>query len=514
MIADVTNYLRSLGYTDSEVVFFRAIKSKHKAKNLSYQKSNNDFVALENLCDALKKLNEQGYGIYAVVNGGGNTDCEVEQCRAIFYEHDNLPKDEQQQLWEKLNLPEPTFQVDTGGRSIHSYWVFDNPLPVEDWKILQSDLLDYSDVDRSISNPARLMRVPGFTHQKSGTRAKIISKSGKLYSYDCLRKIIPMRTQSSDRSPAGILFPIVLYTYYRNPLALWLYCRFYDRQGSGRAVIDLAECAQELQISVSTLRKWLCWEPRLWRSWKTRKGIATIYYVSAHNKAAKIGKKFDGGVAEIEDISDIANHRLPMLATEIELQEIQKKSRYAAHEQAVERAEIKYLLDRTKTKDRKKLDRLVPKTLDPNDLVNLPAKNLARVLWKAGVNLGVSEGFLAYGASQERVAASRWLSVRQVQRHLSNEYRSSESPVRNFRNIYPIFGVQINQRLNRHRGECLDRAERRELGFDWDSFELMALGIAWKNKEGRWFERKCKIYEQTVVLRKARFRRSRVRIDK
>ncbi|NEO58641.1 MAG: hypothetical protein F6K54_39695 [Okeania sp. SIO3B5] len=314
--------------------------------------------------------------------------------------------------------------------------------------------------------------------------------------------------------PAGILFPVALYTHYKNPLALWLYCRFYDRQGSGKAVIDLAECAQELQISVSTLRRWLWRKSPLWRSCKTRKGIATIYYTSSHNLAARIEEKFDGGVAEIEDISDIANHHLPMLATEIELQEVQRKSRYAAHQQAIERAEIKYLLDRRKSQHRKRLNGLVPKTLAPNDLVHLPAKNLARVLWKAGVNLGVSEGFLAYGASQGRVATCRRLSTRQVQRHLSNEYRCSESPVRKFRSIYPIFGVQIHQRLDRHRGECLDRAERREPGFDWDSFELIVLGGAWKNKEGRWFERKCKVYEQTVLLRKARFRRSRVRIDK
>ncbi|NES04175.1 MAG: hypothetical protein F6K22_15840 [Okeania sp. SIO2F4] len=198
------------------------------------------------------------------------------------------------------------------------------------------------------------------------------------------------------------------------------------------------------------------------------------------------------------------------MATEIKLQEIQKASRYAAHEKAIEEAAIKYHLDRHKSQHRRKLNWLVPKTLHPNDLVYLPAKNMARVLWKTGFILGVSEGFLAYGASQEKVATYRRLSVRQVQRHLSNEYRCSESPVRGFRGIYPIFGVQINQRLPRVQGAKFNKALLATAESDWD----LAYGKVWRNNEGRWFERKCKVYNQSLILRKARFRRSRVTIDK
>ncbi|MEM1172277.1 MAG: hypothetical protein AAGJ08_25155 [Cyanobacteria bacterium P01_H01_bin.35] len=318
-------------------------------------------------------------------------------------------------------------------------------------------------------------------------------------------------TRFGDRSPSGIIVPVQLFRYYGNPLSLWLYCRFYDRQGSGKAVIDLAECAGELQISISTLRKWLCWEPDLWRSWKTRNGIATIYYRSVHNLAAKRGlERFSGGVVEVENISEIANHRLTILATEAELQNIQKQSRYAAHEKAIEKAAIKYHLNTEKSQHRKRLNRLVPKTFHPNDLVFLPVKNMARVLWKTGFILGVSEGFLAYGASQEKVAICRGLSPRQIQRHLSNEYRCSESPTRHFRATYPIFGVQINQRISRDQSIKFDRALTTIPELDSD----LACGKVWRNREGRWFERKCKIYEQTLHLRKARFRRTRVLINK
>lgn len=179
-------FFEFLGYTNSDTVFFRVIHREEGAINVSYPMGKINF-------ERLQSLNNQGYGIHAIVNGGGNKDVDVKYARAIFYEHDDLPKDEQKKLWKKLNLPEPTLQVDTGGKSIHNYWRLDKPLPVDKWEKLQEDLLEYSDGDRSIKNPSRVMRVPGFFHQKSGNQAKIISQSDKSYSYSELRQAIPIQ---------------------------------------------------------------------------------------------------------------------------------------------------------------------------------------------------------------------------------------------------------------------------------------------------------------------------------
>jgi hypothetical protein len=89
-----------------------------------------------------------GRGVYFVVNGGGHKDENVSVGRAIFVEHDNLDKEIQRELWKTLELPSPTFQVDTGGKSIHSYWVFDRPTPLAQWRELQRDLLEFADGDR------------------------------------------------------------------------------------------------------------------------------------------------------------------------------------------------------------------------------------------------------------------------------------------------------------------------------------------------------------------------------
>ncbi len=144
------------------------------------------------------------------MNGGGDKDADVTEGKAVFYEHDDLPKEDQLFLWQSLSLPEPTFQVDTGGKSIHSYWVFDEPIDVEIWRTLQTDLLNYSKGDKTIKNPSRVMRLAGFKHQKTGELASIVSKSGTRYSYDELRSLIPptpvvvketKQKQKQDRKP-------------------------------------------------------------------------------------------------------------------------------------------------------------------------------------------------------------------------------------------------------------------------------------------------------------------------
>ena len=72
----------------------------------------------------LEKINLEGRSVCSVVNNGGVSDSDITDCRAIFCEWDDKPIDLQITAWKELGLPEPTFQVLTGGKSVHSYWVF------------------------------------------------------------------------------------------------------------------------------------------------------------------------------------------------------------------------------------------------------------------------------------------------------------------------------------------------------------------------------------------------------
>lgn len=180
-------HLAALGFERGNTIYMRYI---HPVTKRSIKKSKFSPKQAED-------FQKQGFDVYFVANGGGDTDANVKVCRAIFYEHDDLPKSEQLVLWQKLGLPVPTFQVDTGGKSLHSYWVFDRPIAVEKWSELQSDLLKYSGGDRSIKNPSRVMRLAGSLYMKGdrpgSTIATIISNSGEKYSYEQLIAAIPQK---------------------------------------------------------------------------------------------------------------------------------------------------------------------------------------------------------------------------------------------------------------------------------------------------------------------------------
>jgi Protein of unknown function (DUF3987)/CHC2 zinc finger len=217
------SHLLLLGYQRDEKVFNRAF-----GKN-----SGMAFKEEQLVFNVAGTRNAQGLGIHIVVNGGGHSNDENKTGRAIFYEHDRVndagkewmldcfpdaqfqldqehskegknswlvPKTVQRDLWVALDLPEPTFQVDSGNKSIHSYWVLENPIDIGEWKKLQSDLLEFADADRQLNKPAQMMRLAGYVNEKSGNLAEIISQSGKTYSYDELRGNIPfMRVANSQQ---------------------------------------------------------------------------------------------------------------------------------------------------------------------------------------------------------------------------------------------------------------------------------------------------------------------------
>lgn len=179
--------LKALDYNNYNQVKTRAFLSGDAKQKDSGRKADSLNIP------QIEQWQAEGRGIYFVVNGGGHTDAEVESCRAIFYEHDDLDKLLQVSLWQSLGLPEPTVQVDTGGKSIHSYWVFDKPISVEDWRSLQVDLLEMANADRKLKNPSRVMRLAGAWHisGKGAFLSQVVTCSEKRYSHEELRQIIP-----------------------------------------------------------------------------------------------------------------------------------------------------------------------------------------------------------------------------------------------------------------------------------------------------------------------------------
>ncbi|MEO0985979.1 MAG: DUF3987 domain-containing protein [Cyanobacteria bacterium J06639_14] len=197
--------LKLLSYKAGDKVFLRSFypSDDPRKKNDKGRKLSTTFPNLP--WQIIESHQQEGRGVYLVVNGGGDTDSNVLECRAIFYEHDNLEKGLQSDLWKMLELPVPTFQIDTGGKSIHSYWVFKVPIPVAAWMTLQSDLLEFADADRSIKNPSRVMRLAGCHHLSPSRKppavlSKIISSTGTQYSFEELRSRIPRKVKQPEQS--------------------------------------------------------------------------------------------------------------------------------------------------------------------------------------------------------------------------------------------------------------------------------------------------------------------------
>jgi hypothetical protein len=183
-------HLQALGYDESTPIYLRCFPS-HKGSARNLQGTLAHFPESK-----LQQWQSQGYGVYFVVNGQGHKDADIHEGRHLFFEHDDLEKALQQNLWQTLGLPVPTIQVDTGGKSIHSYWRLEAACPITAWRELQADLLAFAQADRSIKNPSRVMRLAGFQHQSTGQMATLISHSGKVYTYEEMRAIVPRRGQS------------------------------------------------------------------------------------------------------------------------------------------------------------------------------------------------------------------------------------------------------------------------------------------------------------------------------
>jgi hypothetical protein len=88
-------------------------------------------------------------------------------------------------LYKVLGLPEPSLQIDTGGKSIHNYWILKKSIEPKTWKPIQERLLDHADADRALKNPSRVMRLPGTYHMNedgtAGGLTTIIHNSEKNY---------------------------------------------------------------------------------------------------------------------------------------------------------------------------------------------------------------------------------------------------------------------------------------------------------------------------------------------
>ena len=135
------------------------------------------------------------------INPGGTKAADITGGLALFMEADGgLPLDEQETIPERLGLPEPTFTVWTGGKSLHFYWCAQKGqgLSPTEWREAQERLIAAGEkeipeagIDKNIKDACRVMRAPGSLHPITGERCRIHSTTGERFNLRHLVEMLP-----------------------------------------------------------------------------------------------------------------------------------------------------------------------------------------------------------------------------------------------------------------------------------------------------------------------------------
>jgi hypothetical protein len=140
------------GDRDAELCF-RLLRDHGKSGAVSL---NGRYAELES---QFSEAQDQGFGLFAVVNRGGHIDLEIDEVRAAFIDADGVSLSSV--VWHK----QPSFIVFRTPDHWHAYWLVEN-VPLDTFKPLQKRLAAHYGTDSKVSNLSRVMRLPGSLHLK------------------------------------------------------------------------------------------------------------------------------------------------------------------------------------------------------------------------------------------------------------------------------------------------------------------------------------------------------------
>lgn len=160
------DFFRALGYTHKDTIYFRTFDDKKKGQPGHNKQVPFDYV--ESIMKELHHENQEGRGVYFIVNGGGHKDDDVKDAKALFIDFDDFSFEEQLRRINSFPLP-PSIIIKTR-KSLHCYWILQPADPDRrnklKWRVMQNRLIKHFGSDESIENHSRVMRVYGFDHMK------------------------------------------------------------------------------------------------------------------------------------------------------------------------------------------------------------------------------------------------------------------------------------------------------------------------------------------------------------
>ena len=159
-------------------------------------------------CEKIPGWQVEGRNIYAVPNGGGDTADSIGDCVGLFAEWDHLTLAEQMDLPAQLGLPSPTFSLFTGGKSLHVYWVFEQPIEVARWRPLMQRLINHCGSDPAVKDPSRCMRLPGAWYIRKdgqvGFKSALLDITGDRFTPELFEELLPPLPERPRHIPKSL----------------------------------------------------------------------------------------------------------------------------------------------------------------------------------------------------------------------------------------------------------------------------------------------------------------------
>jgi hypothetical protein len=132
----------------------------------------------------LAQANQMGSGVFVVINQGGQKAKDITKIRAIFADTDGAPL-------EPLLALEPHMVIESSPQRWHVYWLVDADFPLDQFKLIQQAIAEKFGTDKAVNDLSRVMRIPGFYHNKGAPfRTRIVKYTKDLpnYSIEALMK--------------------------------------------------------------------------------------------------------------------------------------------------------------------------------------------------------------------------------------------------------------------------------------------------------------------------------------
>lgn len=161
MEVTATDVINSL-YNPTDILHLRIFDDKKRGV-FTGQKFSVEAGKFQTIEKMLRDHNEQGHGIFFVVNSGGQSDAQINRINAQFVESDTLSFKDMQARIDGFPLP-PSMIIKTR-KSLHTYW-FVKDAEVGKFRAVQKALVQYFSGDPTCVNESRVLRLPGFNHCK------------------------------------------------------------------------------------------------------------------------------------------------------------------------------------------------------------------------------------------------------------------------------------------------------------------------------------------------------------